>query len=82
MRDVRDWNKYVEMVGKTVSKRPVSTHPGPAVDTAPGHVEQSVVTDHAPIPVSPDGFLPTRKGRGPRKEETGKNCCPACLIRL
>lgn len=61
MRDVRDWNKYVDTVGKAVSKR--VTPPG-KLAPVPLKVEENVV------PSPPAQPVPPRTGRGPRKEET------------
>jgi len=61
VRDVRDWNKYVDTVGKAVSKRvavPAKSAPAPP----PEKPEEGA----APRPSS----VPPRTGRGPRKEET------------
>lgn len=54
MRDVRDWNKYVDTVGKAVSKR----------------VAPPKVNDEAVAPSPPPRPTPPRTGRGPRQEET------------
>jgi excisionase family DNA binding protein len=62
VRDVRDWNKYVEMVGKTVSKRTVPIRPDPPTHRTLEQVQAAAT----PAPA----VQPTRKGRGPRKEET------------
>lgn len=61
MRDVRDWNKYVDLLGKSVVRQP-SIPVSPEID--------------APNMPSPDAQAqrarpePPRKGRGPRREET------------
>lgn len=67
MRDVRDWNKYVEMVGKTVSKPPVPARNGSEAPPVPNDSEHAAVSD---APSAQKRFLTPRKGRGPRKEET------------
>lgn len=54
MRNVQDWNKYVDMLGKAVTKRPAA---------APV-LAKSEHAIPAAIPIVP------RRGRGPRKEET------------
>lgn len=75
MRDVRDWNKYVDMVGKAVSKR------APAHSTAetPAGAQEIAPTASAaadggssrrPDAPSLGALQPPRRGRGPRKEET------------
>jgi excisionase family DNA binding protein len=78
VRDVRDWNKYVDMVGKTVSKHAVPVRLGPTTshtagdspeqDAAP--IPEAAVSGHSSAAISQERFLPPRKGRGPRKEET------------
>lgn len=64
MRDVRDWNKYVDLLGKAVDKKPAAP-PAPANGAA---------MPSAPPPASALSPLsrpaPPRKGRGTRKEET------------
>ncbi len=66
MRDVRDWNKYVDLVGKAVSKRTPSPAHAPSENA--GGVQEATPPPSAP---SDDSRLPAaRKGRGPRKEET------------
>lgn len=75
MRDVRDWNKYVEMVGKTVSKPVVAVQPAaPAVMDDPQHSAatkpEAAATDQSSTSAFPERLLPPRKGRGPRKEES------------
>lgn len=67
MRDVRDWNKYVDMVGKTISKRPATAETLPH-ETLNGH-EDAPANGHMPVTESHSAVLPPRKGRGPRKEE-------------
>ena len=62
LRNVQDWNKYVDMLGKAVAKKsPPAPRNGfePVRAVPPGLPEEAT-----PPPVSP------RKGRGPRKEET------------
>jgi excisionase family DNA binding protein len=56
LRNVQDWNKYVDMLGKAVTKRPA-----PPVPLPPSN---GTLTSNGALP------LPPRKGRGPRKEET------------
>lgn len=70
MRDVRDWNKYVEMVGKSVSRR-VAPAVAPAANGHGDPAEAAVVENAPPAAplLSPEAPTP-RKGRGPRKEET------------
>ena len=63
MRNVQDWNKYVDMLGKAVTKRPA------ALPLSPGdRKEPTAQNGHMVVPVLPPA-LP-RKGRGARKEET------------
>jgi len=63
LRNVQDWNKYVDMLGKAVAGKP------PASAVPPNGV-------NPPIGVRParethsGTAAPPRKGRGPRKEET------------
>lgn len=54
VRDVRDWNKYVDLLGKSVAGRPL------APPAAPPPASE-------PPPARP---APPRKGRGPRREES------------
>lgn len=73
MRDVRDWNKYVDMVGKAVSKRAavpaVPSVQAETVTPGPDAAEASANGGRS-RPTTSDAAIPTRKGRGPRKEET------------
>ena len=65
MRNVQDWNKYVDMLGKAVAKQP----PAPALlqnDVGPPSSMKSARGTHS----DPPAPTPTRRGRGPRKEET------------
>lgn len=61
MRNVQDWNKYVDMLGKAVTKKA----------TAPISHDNGIKPREEPQN-GPAGVVPTppRKGRGPRKEET------------
>ncbi len=70
LRNVQDWNKYVDLLGKAVAKRP---------STAPRHghengrengyeLARALPLDLLDGPASP--AAPPRAGRGPRKEET------------
>lgn len=61
MRDVQDWNKYVDTIGKAVSKRAA-----PPVKPTPIPPKEDVSVAPAPRPVP----TPPRTGRGPRKGET------------
>ena len=56
MRNVQDWNKYVDMLGKAVSKRPASSSPPKTTTEKSEHRN-----GHTP---------PPRQGRGPRREES------------
>ncbi len=62
MRDVRDWNKYVDLLGKSVVARPPQAAVPPVVPAA-----DPPATENASPPSRPE---PPRKGRGPRREET------------
>jgi len=72
VRDVRDWNKYVDLLGKSVVQRPSASNapsgspapaPAPSEDNTPG-----IAVPDAQCPQArPE---PPRKGRGPRREET------------
>ena len=66
MRNVQDWNKYVDMLGKAVAnKTPASTAPRNGVSPPIG---LDPLREMRP---EPDAALaPPRRGRGPRKEET------------
>jgi len=57
LRNVQDWNKYVDMLGKAVAKKP----PAPVMP-------QSSVRPGRETP-APDA-VPPRRGRGPRRAET------------
>ena len=63
MRNVQDWNKYVDMLGKAVAKKP----PAPSLT-------EGVWAQNGAAPARgahPDAAPPPpRKGRGPRREET------------
>lgn len=64
MRDVQDWNKYVDMLSKAVSKRPTpKPFPVRAEDQKKADAEAMEVA-------SEEAFSPPRKGRGPRKPES------------
>jgi len=56
LRNVQDWNKYVDMLGKAVTKKP-------APFVSPSH-ESGIKRGNGGVPQV------SRKGRGPRKEET------------
>ena len=58
MRNVQDWNKYVDMLGKAVAKRPAASVPGASRN------------GHEPVPAPPPAISPPRKGRAARREET------------
>ena len=62
MRNVQDWNKYVDMLGKAVAKRPAAP---PAKNEPEKRNGQAV----APVPSAPAPAVP-HKGRGPRREES------------
>ena len=64
MRDVQDWNKYVDMLSKAVSKRPA---PKPFPSRAENRAEAQEEPPEA-VPAPPSG--PPRKGRGPRRQES------------
>jgi len=72
VRDVRDWNKYVDLLGKSVVQRPslseaVRDAPAPTLPAA----EEDAPGGHLPdAPVPRAHPEPPRKGRGPRREET------------
>lgn len=57
MRNVQDWNKYVDMLGKAVTKKP----PAPAM---PQNGVKTTRETHS------DAAAPLRRGRAPRREET------------
>lgn len=59
MRNVQDWNKYVDMLGKAVAKKP----PAPVVP-------QNGVKPVRKTPPDAAAPAPPRGGRGPRKAET------------
>lgn len=61
MRDVRDWNKYVDLLGKAVSRHPEPAHAAIQTTAPPDPPAAQDAAHHA---------APPRKGRGPRKEET------------
>ncbi len=58
MRNVQDWNKYVDMLGKAVARNPAAPM---REETRNGHA--------AAVPPAP-ALAPSRKGRGARKGET------------
>lgn len=64
LRNVQDWNKYVDMLGKAVAKNA----------TAPAASRNGFEPVRPPAPGPPDEAppapAPPRRGRGPRKEET------------
>jgi len=71
VRDVRDWNKYVDLLGKSIVQRPA---PSEAAGDAPAPMPAAAGND-APSALLPDATPrahsePPRKGRGPRREET------------
>ncbi len=70
MRDVRDWNKYVDMLGKAVTRRAVPE----GAPVPPGvNRPQDAQDESAPPQNVCQGDarpLPPRKGRGPRRPET------------
>jgi len=72
VRDVRDWNKYVDLLGKSVVQRPpapVAAHVLPA--HAPASPEDEMSAAALPSATPPQARPePPRKGRGPRREET------------
>lgn len=77
MRDVRDWNKYVDLVSRTVSKRvavPPKPSPEPHEEQADGDENGVRAESEGEAVASGDGATdpprPARKGRGPRREET------------
>ena len=67
VRDVRDWNKYVDLLGKSVAPRPAAL---PAVPDTPAAVP--------PTCEPPAARPPARARRTPRREETRE----ALLARL
>lgn len=66
MRNVQDWNKYVDMLGKAVAKKP----PAPIMPqngvNPPTGVKPAREAHSEMVPDT----APPRPGRGPRKEET------------
>jgi len=68
LRNVQDWNKYVDMLGKAVAKKPASPVPVPHENgvKAGGGIRPASVSR----PDSNAAPTPPRQGRGPRKEET------------
>ena len=66
MRNVQDWNKYVDLLGKAVAKKPPaaprSGH-GNGFDSVRA-LPPDLLSGPGPAPAPP------HKGRGPRKEET------------
>jgi len=65
LRNVQDWNKYVDMLGKAVAKKTLA----PAVPR--NGVSQPVSLDSLrEIRPEPEITALPRRGRGPRKEET------------
>ncbi len=72
MRDVRDWNKYVDLLGKSVVQR----LPAPEPAHVPSVSSAAATDDTASAKALPDTDLPRacseppRTRRGPRREET------------
>ncbi len=62
LRNVQDWNKYVDMLGKAVAKK---APPAPRNGFEPVRASPPSPPDEAP-----PRQAPPRKARGPRKEET------------
>lgn len=75
MRDMRDWNKYVELLGKAASKRTPSAR---ALSSETGMPEPEFGDSDKTNVANGDGGecavtsldRTSRRGRGPRKEET------------
>lgn len=66
MRNVQDWNKYVDMLGKAVAKKP-----SPPISVSHENGLSAVRPAPVPRPDSADAApIPPRQGRGPRREET------------
>jgi len=72
VRDVRDWNKYVDLLGKAVDKKP-------AAPLVPHGADAAAPPSPSPKDAAPPAALalpplsrpaPPRQGRGRRKEET------------
>ncbi|MDQ2798491.1 MAG: helix-turn-helix domain-containing protein [Armatimonadota bacterium] len=63
MRNVQDWNKYVDMLGKAVTKKVTAPAPVSHENGVKAREEARNGSGSA-IP------MPPRKGRGPHKEET------------
>ena len=66
MRDVQDFHKYVDMLSKSVTRRPPRGTP---------QEEEALKEDMAPSPTAqrqqnPAERMPPRTGRGPRPSET------------
>jgi excisionase family DNA binding protein len=70
VRDVRDWNKYVDMVGKAVSRRPQVVPPEGEPQAAVHEVAPPTAADFNGGSTLALSTVPPRKGRGPRREET------------
>ncbi len=61
LRNVQDWNKYVDMLGKAVAKKPPVAPPNGLEPVRAARADPREGAGPAPA---------ARKGRGPRKEET------------
>jgi len=74
LRNVQDWNKYVDLLGKAVAKKPPAA---PRHSHENGH-ENGRENGYESVRALPPDLLdgpappaaPPRAGRGPRKEET------------
>ncbi|MDQ2799269.1 MAG: helix-turn-helix domain-containing protein [Armatimonadota bacterium] len=63
MRNVQDWNKYVDMLGKAVTKKT-------AVPVPASHENSVKPCEEARNGSGRTTPVPPRKGRGPHREET------------
>jgi excisionase family DNA binding protein len=70
VRDVRDWNKYVDMVGKAVSKRTPTVTPEGEPQAAVREVASPAPAEFNVGTIQTLSTATPRKGRGPRREET------------
>lgn len=66
MRNVQDWNKYVDMLGKAVTKKAAVSVPHENGVHENGVKPHEGASNGSGSPAS----VPPRKGRGPNKEET------------
>ncbi len=72
MRDVRDWNKYVDLLGKSVVQRPPLAQPASDLPvSAPVSTESDDACGSLPETLPPRArSAPPHARRGPRREET------------